>query len=69
MPLMHGAARVTVPGRAVRFPGRRGAARHPASRTAFATVSAALILVAVLASYVPARRGADVDLATALRTE
>jgi putative ABC transport system permease protein len=42
---------------------------RPTDPATFAAVSAALVLVALLASYVPARRAADIDPATALRVE
>jgi putative ABC transport system permease protein len=41
----------------------------PMDPATFATVSALLLLVTMLASYVPARRAASVDPVTALRTE
>jgi predicted permease len=42
---------------------------RPSDPATFAAVSAALVLVALLASYVPARKAADIDPATALRIE
>ncbi len=42
---------------------------RPTDPATLAVVSAALLLVALAASYVPARRAANVDPATALRTE
>jgi len=42
---------------------------QPTDPATLATVSAVVLVVALLASYVPARRAADVDPVSALRTE
>jgi len=42
---------------------------QPTDPATLAVVSAVVLVVALLASYVPARRAADVDPVSALRTE
>ncbi len=76
--VLHDSVRLTLIGCVLGLAGAAGVARLLTSRlyqvspidpTSYLAAVAALILVALLASYLPARRAATVDPATVLRAE